>query len=129
MDPFFSKRYFSFNFFIFQVLGDESKRGEYDSPYSGGAAAGGNPFGGNRQYQYETKVRTEKKQQDKPHYSRKAHRKVQAAMREAELYHFTKRMKQKWKKDWYKHLEGTKRKKNFWVRAAQVLAICLPLII
>jgi len=51
----------------YEVLGDETKRTEYDqfgsgarNPYAGGGSGGGNPFGGsNYSYNYQTKVNPE----------------------------------------------------------------------
>ena len=112
-----------------QVLGDETKRSEYDSygsgsrnPFAGGGGAG-NPFGGsNYSYSYQTKVRYEgfrgqpksnsKKRDRRAHARQKATNKQRRAALEA----FKRRKLKEWQRDWYKHKHSKKRKNDFWVR-------------
>ncbi|XP_063684699.1 chaperone protein DnaJ-like isoform X2 [Bolinopsis microptera] len=106
----------------YEVLGDETKRTEYDqfgsgarNPYAGGGGGGGNPFGGsNYSYNYQTKVRNKQQNWTKSKSSRK--KKPHRTRKQRVSLEEFKRVKLKeWKKDWYRHENSKRRRKDFWV--------------
>ncbi|KAL5268272.1 hypothetical protein ACHWQZ_G002216 [Mnemiopsis leidyi] len=110
----------------YEVLGDETKRSEYDSfgsgsrnPFAGGAGAG-NPFGGTSySYNYQTKVRyRDFRYQPKSNNKKRNHsarKRANTKQRRAAFETFKRRKLKEWQRDWYRHKNSKKRKNDFWV--------------